>query len=56
MLIPTFCAREPVPYGDLCKKCLHPMEVHTYVLARVDGIEVRRCEIGSCPCIVMASR
>jgi hypothetical protein len=42
--------------GNLCHKCLHPMEVHNYVVARVDGREVRRCEIGVCSCVVMAAK
>ena len=45
-----------VPYSELCVKCLHPMERHTYVVARTDGKEVRRCEIGPCPCVIMASK
>jgi hypothetical protein len=32
------------------------MEVHNYVVARVDGKEVRRCEIGICSCVVMAAK
>jgi hypothetical protein len=43
-----------MPYSDLCIKCLHPMDRHTYVVARTDGKEVRRCEIGMCACVVMA--
>lgn len=43
-------------YGVLCQKCLHPMQAHTYVVAHVDGREVRRCGIGVCACIVMAPR
>ncbi len=41
-------------YGQpLCEKCLHPMERHGYVLTKVDGKEIRRCEIGVCTCVIM---
>lgn len=44
-----------MPYNEpLCAKCLHPMELHTYVLARIDDREARRCSIGTCTCIIMA--
>lgn len=43
-------------YGPLCEKCLHPLESHGYVLTRVDGKEVRRCEIGVCTCIIMTKK
>lgn len=38
-------------YSSLCEKCLHPLERHAYVVAKTDGKEVRRCEIGVCHCI-----
>jgi hypothetical protein len=55
ILIPLFCAFSNM-YESLCHKCLHPMEVHNYVVAQVDGREVRRCEVGVCTCIVMAKK
>jgi hypothetical protein len=29
------------------------MERHGYVLTKVDGREIKRCEIGVCTCVVM---
>ena len=55
ILIPCFGPFLHV-YGELCQKCLHPMQAHTYVVAHADGREVRRCGIGVCPCIIMALR
>src|SRR5574341_1635852 len=55
ILIRSFCPSPALPYNEpLCAKCLHPMELHTYVLARLDGREARRCSIGTCSCIIMA--
>jgi hypothetical protein len=42
-------------YGEpLCKKCLHPVELHSTVLSKLaDGNEIRHCEVGVCPCIII---
>jgi hypothetical protein len=40
-------------YNDpLCKKCLHPENLHTEVVSRIDGREVRRCIVGICSCVI----
>ncbi|NOJ27953.1 MAG: hypothetical protein DA330_08105 [Nitrososphaera sp.] len=42
-------------YGEpLCKKCLHPVELHSTVLSKLaGGNEIRHCEVGVCPCIII---
>lgn len=55
ILIPFFAPFHCV-YDRLCPKCLHPLEIHTYVVAHIDGREARRCAAGVCACIVMAPK
>ncbi|HYX72030.1 MAG TPA: hypothetical protein VE732_04610 [Nitrososphaera sp.] len=44
-----------MPYNDpLCAKCLHPQELHTYIVASLpdDAGKIKRCTVSICPCMV----
>ena len=57
MLIVSLPPSSALLYDEpLCVKCLHPLASHTYVLARLNGKEARRCGIGVCTCIVMVEK
>ncbi|HEX2615105.1 MAG TPA: hypothetical protein VHL10_06400 [Nitrososphaera sp.] len=46
-----------MPYSKpLCKKCLHPEDMHSEVVSRLqNGTEIRRCTTAICSCIVTFS-
>jgi hypothetical protein len=47
-----------LPYSDpLCTKCLHPQYLHSEMVSKLpSGLEIRRCTVGICSCIVTANQ